>query len=64
MIPQNALCKENAENCLLALDEIFDAIPKKRQSDFIGHLNDLALFLSAAESQLPNYEQPKTDEQP
>lgn len=31
-----------------ALNEMFEAIPKNKRMGFIGHLNDISLFLEAA----------------
>lgn len=44
---QSDLTKENAQNCIDAVKELCEAIPKTRQMDYIGHLNDLYLFLGA-----------------
>lgn len=44
------------EECRLtkeAVNEIFDAIPKSKQMDYLGHLNDVFLFLEAAEKKAP-----------
>ncbi len=40
--------KDEGKNAKWALGEMYDAIPKKKQLDFIGHLNDIALFIEAA----------------
>lgn len=34
-------------------EELFEGIPKTRRGGFIGHLNDLLLFLRAAEKAAP-----------
>lgn len=33
------------ENALDAIDDIFKALPKKRQPEFLGHLNEISLCL-------------------
>lgn len=45
---QGEFTKEEAEATIKAVNELFDAIPKSRRWDYIGHLNDIQLFLSAA----------------
>lgn len=54
-IPQGALVKENAQDCLEALSEMFEAIPKKKRNEYLGHLNDISLFLERAKRELPNH---------
>lgn len=53
-IQQGLLVKENAKDCLEALAEMFQAIPKKKQFEYLGHLNDLSLFLERAAKELPS----------
>ena len=47
--------KEEAENCQEALNEIMKSMGKKAVN-FIGHFNDLFLFLSAAKLAAPEKE--------
>lgn len=54
-IPQGLLVKENATDCLEALTEMFNAIPKSKRFNYLGHLNDLSLFLERAQKELPGY---------
>jgi len=51
---QGKLSKEEAENCYEALDEIMKAFQKNKVSEFIGHFNDVLLFLSTAKKELPS----------
>lgn len=45
---QGEFTKEEATETLRAVDELFKALPKSKQAEFIGHLNDICLFLEAA----------------
>ena len=45
---QGDFTKKEAERTLEALDELFEAIPKSKRLNFIGHLNDICLFVEAA----------------
>lgn len=36
---------ENVDNCSKAAEEMFDAIPKTKRFGYLGHLNDILLFL-------------------
>lgn len=51
---QGQFTKEEAKATKEAVDEMFKAIPKRQQMDFIGHLNDTFLFLEAAFREAPN----------
>lgn len=51
---QGEFTKEEAQAVQKILDELFEGIPKSRRMNYIGHLNDIALFLSAAEKAAPN----------
>ncbi len=44
---QSDLTKENAINCIEGLEEVMKAMPKSKALDFVGHFNDLFLFLEA-----------------
>lgn len=45
---QGEFTKEEGKATLEAVDEMFKAIPKTRAMGYIGHLNDICLFLEAA----------------
>lgn len=51
---QDRFTKEEATAIMEAVDELFKALPKTKQAQFIGHLNDICLFLSAAKQAAPN----------
>lgn len=50
---QGQATKEEAKSCSEALGEVMQAFPKNKAAEFIGHFNDIALFLSACERELP-----------
>jgi hypothetical protein len=45
--------KEEAQNALDAFKEIFDAMKGKMLNNFIGHANDIFLFLESAKRAAP-----------
>ena len=51
---QGRLSKEEAESCREALDEIMGAMPKNKLIQFVGHFNDIFLFLEAGKRELPS----------
>ncbi len=51
---QGKFSKEEAEATGKAVQEMFDAIPKSKRLDYIGHLNDVLLFLAAAGKVAPS----------
>ena len=36
-----------------AFKEVFEALPKRKQMEFIGHANDIYIFLAAAKRAAP-----------
>ena len=56
---QERFTKEECTSCEEALNEIMKAMPKSKVTEFIGHFNDLFLFLTAAKAVAPNEEKPK-----
>jgi hypothetical protein len=50
---QGRATKEEAKATEEAFKEVFEALPKRKQMEFIGHANDIYLFLAAAEKVLP-----------
>ena len=50
---QGQFTKEEAVETKKAVDELFAALPKTKQGGYIGHLNDILLFLNAAEEAAP-----------
>ena len=51
---QGEFTKEEAKETAEAFKEVFEALSKRKQLEFIGHANDIYLFLSAAEKAAPN----------
>ena len=51
---QGQATKEKAVSCKEAISEIAKAFPKSKVGEFIGHFNDVLLFLSACEKVLPS----------
>lgn len=50
---QGKFSKEETTSCEEALNEIMKAMPKSKAMDFIGHFNDIFLFLTAAKAVAP-----------
>ncbi len=51
---QGDFTKQEAEEVEHAVGELFEGIPKSRRGGYIGYLNDIYLFLSAAKAAAPN----------
>ena len=51
---QGEFTKEEATFTEDAINELFGAIPKSKKMNYIGHLNDIFLFISAAKEAAPN----------
>ena len=45
---QGDFTKEEAEETAKAVTELMEAIPKSKRYNYLGHYNDIMLFLSAA----------------
>jgi len=52
-LAQGEFTKEEGKETLKAVDELFEAIPKTRQMEYLGHLNDICLFINAAIKSAP-----------
>jgi hypothetical protein len=50
---QGEFTKQEAAAVKEAAEEIFKALPKTKQRDYIGHLNDLFLFIEADKRAAP-----------
>ena len=50
---QGEFTKQEAQVTREAVNELFEALPKSRRFDYIGHLNDICLFLEAAQRAAP-----------
>jgi len=51
---QGDFSKEEAKQTEIAVNEIMKAFPKSKVADFIGHFNDIFLFLTACIKNIPN----------
>lgn len=51
---QGEFTKQEAKRTEEAVSEMFDAIPKSKRMGYLGHLNDICLFLSAAKKIAPD----------
>jgi len=50
---QGEFTKEEAKQTEETFKEVFEALPKRKQIDFIGHANDIYLFIAAAGKAAP-----------
>jgi len=50
---QGEFTKAEAAETEQAFEEVFGALPKKKQGEYFGHANDILLFLAAAKKQAP-----------
>ncbi len=50
---QGQFTKQEADATEEAVKELFEALSKPKQREFLGHLNDIALFISAAKKAAP-----------
>lgn len=51
---QGQFTKQEAEETEKSVKEVMDAMPKSKKMDFIGHFNDIFLFLAAAKNAAPD----------
>jgi len=51
---QGQFTKEEAAETVKAVKELAEAIPNSKRIGYIGHLNDIYLFLRAAENCAPS----------
>lgn len=51
---QGEFTKEEAKATVEAVDEMFKGLSKGKQGEYLGHLNDILLFLKAAEKAAPS----------
>lgn len=56
---QGQFTKEEADHVAEAVDEMFQGVPKSKRGNFLGHLNDIFLFLGAAKTAAPSESTPK-----
>ena len=50
---QGDFTKAEAQRTIEAVEEMFQALPRGKQMGYIGHLNDIMLFLEEAKRQAP-----------
>ena len=50
---QGHFTKDEAKFAADTVEEIYKALPKTKQREFLGHLNDVMLFISATGKQAP-----------
>ena len=53
---QSRFTKQEAEETVKAVEEMFNAIPKSRRMEYLGHYNDILLFIEAAKQAAPEPE--------
>lgn len=51
---QGEFTKEEAKQTTESFTEVFKALPKSKQGNFLGHANDIYLFLEAAGKVAPS----------
>lgn len=51
---QGDFTKEEADATVVAFKEVFEALPKTKQISFIGHANDIYIFLARAKANAPD----------
>lgn len=51
---QGQFTKQEADQTVTAFKEVFEALPKTRQAEYLGHANDIYLFLEAAKRAAPD----------
>lgn len=50
---QGEFTKEEAKATEEAFTEVFKALPKRKQGEYLGHANDIYLFLAACQRECP-----------
>ena len=51
---QGQFTKEEAAATVTTVGEMYKALSKLKQAEYIGHLNDILLFVEAAQREAPN----------
>jgi hypothetical protein len=51
---QGEFTKQEAESTIEAVNEVMKAMPKSKIGAFLGHFNDIFLFLGAAKEAAPD----------
>ncbi len=50
---QSEITKEEVQDTIEAVEEILTALPKNKKIDFLGHFNEIFLFLEAVKRAAP-----------
>ena len=58
---QGEFTKEEAKEVTEIFKEVFKALPKTKQREYLGHANDIYLFFAAAERAAPTEQQYHAD---
>lgn len=53
-MPQGDFTKQEARETLTAVEEMWKALTTNRRIQFLGHLNDITLFIEQAERNAPD----------
>jgi hypothetical protein len=51
---QGEFTKDEAKATEEAFDDVFKALSKKKQMEYLGHANDIFLFLAACQRECPS----------
>lgn len=51
---QGEFTKEEADETIKAVEEMYKALSRAKQGEYLGHLNDIFLFIEAAQREAPN----------
>ena len=51
---QGEFTKQEARQTIETTEDMFKGLPKSKQLGYLGHLNDILLFLGAAERNAPD----------
>lgn len=51
---QGEFTKEEADETMAAVEELYMALPKSKKGEFLGHFNDIGLFIQAAKRVAPD----------
>lgn len=51
---QGEFTKQEAQETIETVKEIMDALSKRKQGEYLGHFNDVFLFLEAAKRNAPD----------
>lgn len=53
IMAQGEFTKEEAQATIEAVDDMFNGFTRAKKINYLGHLNDILLFLEAAKKQAP-----------